>query len=136
VPETRGGPGRILVAVYALFALAATSRSVVQLLTKYHDAPVAYVLSGVAGVVYIVATYGLASDRPWSWRLALTAVCIELTGVLVIGSLSLLDRSLFPDATVWSRYGSGYGYVPLVLPFFGLWWLFAHRTRQQAAQRR
>jgi hypothetical protein len=128
VPETRGGPGRILVTVYALFAVAATSRSVVQLLTKYHEAPVAYLLSGVAGVVYIVATYGLASRRSWSWRLALAAVCIELTGVLVIGTLSVLDHSLFPDATVWSGYGSGYGYVPLVLPFFGLWWLFTHRT--------
>lgn len=134
MPETRGGPGRILVTVYAVFAVAATSRSVVQLLTKYHEAPVAYLLSGVAGVVYIVATYGLASRRPWSWRLALAAVCIELTGVLVIGTLSVLDDSLFPDATVWSRYGSGYGYVPLVLPFFGLWWLFTHRTAGEAAR--
>jgi hypothetical protein len=128
VPETRGGPGRILVTAYALFAVAATSRSVVQLLTKYDEAPVAHLLSGVAGVVYIVATYGLASRRSWSWRLALAAVCIELTGVLVIGTLSVFDDSLFPDATVWSGYGSGYGYVPLVLPFFGLWWLFTHRT--------
>jgi hypothetical protein len=134
VPETRGGPGRILVTVYAVFAVAATSRSVVQLLTKYHEAPVAYLLSGVAGVVYIVATYGLASRRSWSWRLALAAVCIELTGVLVIGTLSVLDDSLFPDATVWSHYGSGYGYVPLVLPLFGLWWLFSHRTVGESAR--
>jgi hypothetical protein len=134
VPETRGGSGRILVTVYAVFAVSATSRSVVQLLTKYHEAPVAYVLSGVAGAVYIVATYGLASRRSWSWRLALAAVCIELTGVLVIGTSSVLDDSLFPDATVWSRYGSGYGYVPLVLPLFGLWWLFTHRAAGESAR--
>ena len=44
------------------------------------------------------------------------------TGVLVIGTLSHphdLDK-----ASVWSGYGSGYGYVPLVLPFFALWWLW------------
>jgi hypothetical protein len=29
----------------------------------------------------------------------------------------------FPKATVWSGYGSGYGFVPLVLPLVGLWWL-------------
>jgi hypothetical protein len=127
MPETRGGPGRILVAVYAVFAVAATSRSVVQLLTKFDNAPVAYLLSGFAGVVYIAATYGLASRRRWSWYLAVIAVSIELTGVLVVGTLSVVDQSLFPDQTVWSDYGSGYGYVPLVLPVIGLWWLWRHR---------
>jgi hypothetical protein len=127
MPDTRGGPGRILVAVYAVFAVAATSRSVVQLLTKLDNAPVAYLLSGFAGVVYIAATYGLASRRRWSWYLAVIAVSIELTGVLVVGTLSVVDQSLFPDQTVWSDYGSGYGYVPLVLPFIGLWWLWRHR---------
>lgn len=134
-PDTRGpatgdthrGPGRVLVAVYAVFALAATSRSVVQLLTKYADAPLAYLLSGFAGVVYILAAYGLASRKSWSWGLAVTAVSIELTGVLVVGTLSVLRTDLFPDATVWSDYGSGYGSVPLVLPFVGLWWLLSRR---------
>jgi hypothetical protein len=127
MPETRGGPGRILVAVYAVFALAATARSTVQLLTKFGNAPLAYLLSGFAGAVYIAATYGLASRRRWSWQLAVTAVSIELTGVVVVGTLSVVDDALFPDQTVWSDYGSGYGYVPLVLPFIGLWWLWRHR---------
>ena len=34
----------------------------------------------------------------------------------------------FPDRTVWSHYGSGYGFMPLVLPFVGLWWI--HRVRR------
>jgi hypothetical protein len=113
--------------MYAVFAVAATSRSLVQIVTKFGDAPLAYLLSGFAGVIYIAATYGIASRRPWSWPLAVTAVAIELTGVLVVGTLSVFDDSLFPDQTVWSDYGSGYGYVPLVLPFIGLWWLFRHR---------
>ena len=37
------------------------------------------------------------------------------------------SRLAFPDATVWSQYGLGYGFVPLVLPVVGLWWL--RRTR-------
>jgi hypothetical protein len=28
---------------------------------------------------------------------------------------------------VWSGFGAGYGYVPLVLPFLGLWWLWHGR---------
>jgi hypothetical protein len=34
-----------------------------------------------------------------------------------------LDKAAFPDATVWSLYGDGYGYVPVVLPILGLLWL-------------
>jgi hypothetical protein len=122
--STAHGFGRALVAVYAVFALAATARSIVQLLTKADDAPVAYALSAVAGAVYVVATYALATDhRP----LATATIGFELVGVLSVGVLSLADESLFPDQTVWSGFGAGYGYVPLVLPFVGLWWLLRAR---------
>jgi len=30
---------------------------------------------------------------------------------------------------VWSVYGRGYAFVPLVLPFVGLWWLWHTRPR-------
>jgi hypothetical protein len=122
--STAHGFGRALVAVYAVFALAASARSIFQLLTKAGDAPVAYALSAVAGVVYVLATYALATDRR---RLATATIGFELLGVLTVGVLSLADGSLFPDQTVWSDFGAGYGYVPLVLPFVGLWWLL--RTR-------
>lgn len=114
------GPGRVLVAVYGLFALSATARAGVQLGTKYGHAPLAYLLSALAGVIYIVATVALATSRR---RLALGCISVELAGVLAVGTVSLLRPSLFPDASVWSGYGSGYGYVPLVLPVVGLWWL-------------
>lgn len=129
VPRTSSGPGRALVAVYGLFALAATSRGAVQLATRYTEAPLAYVLSAVAGVVYIVATVTLARGTRTSRRVALVAVSVELVGVLVVGTLSLLDEAAFPRATVWSGYGSGYGYVPLVLPVLGLLWLRRTRPR-------
>ncbi len=125
MPEkTSGGFGRTLVAVYAVFALAASARSIYQLLTKADDAPVAYALSAFAGVVYVVATVALARSLR---RLAVIAIAIELAGVVTVGLLSLLDDGLFPDQTVWSGFGQGYGYIPLVLPMIGLWWL--HRTR-------
>jgi len=117
---TQHGFGRALVAVYAVFTIAATSRSIYQLVTKADEAPVAYALSAVAGVVYGIATWALArGDR----RIAGLAIGFELVGVLGVGLLSLVDAELFPDETVWSTFGSGYGYVPLVLPFIGLWWL-------------
>lgn len=118
------GPGRLLVAVYAVFALAASSRALLQLLTRYDEAPVAYLLSAVAAAVYVVAAVALARDRR---RVALAACVFELVGVLVVGSLSLLMRGAFPDETVWSVYGIGYGFVPLVLPVLGLLRLRATR---------
>ncbi len=122
--STRTGFGRVLVFVYGVFAVAATARAVVQLATDASKAPVAYSLSLFSGLVYIAATWALATSHR---RLAITTVLIELTGVLVIGSLSHPDD--IDKASVWSDYGNGYGYVPLVLPFIGLWWLFRLSSR-------
>lgn len=124
---TSSGPGRVLIAVYGIFALSATARAAVQIASKFGEAPVAYLLSALSGVVYILATIGLAGHRPWSRRLAWTAVVIELVGVLAVGTFTVLDSGDFPDDTVWSVYGRGYGFIPLVLPVIGLWWL--RRTR-------
>ena len=121
------GPGRLLGSIYALFALAAGARSGVQITTKFGDAPLAYILSAFAAVVYLVAaiSFGRASRR--AWQVATTAVGIELMGVLIVGTASLAAKASFPDQTVWSNYGSGYGFIPLVLPIVGLWWLLKHR---------
>lgn len=118
--DLRSGPGRALVAVYAIFALAAVSRAGVQLALEYSEAPVAYLLSALAAVIYVLATVALWSSRR---RIALAAIGIELVGVLAIGTFSVLEESMFPKDTVWSQYGQGYGYVPLVLPILGLLWL-------------
>ena len=121
--STSRGFGRVLVAVYGLFALAATARSAVQIATKFHEAPLAYLLSAFAAVVYVVATVSLARGDAASRRVATVAISIELAGVITVGAASELFSTAFPDATVWTGFGSGYGFVPLVLPFVGLWWL-------------
>lgn len=126
-PRTSAGAGRALVAVYGLFALAATARAGVQLATRFAEAPVAYLLSAVAGVIYLVATVTLARGSRTSRRVAWVAIGLELVGVLTVGTLSVLDPAAFPRATVWSVYGIGYGFVPMVLPVLGLLWLA--RTR-------
>jgi hypothetical protein len=123
-PAIGTGPGRALVAVYGIFALAAGARAAVQIATRFGDAPLAYSLSAFASLVYIVLTVALArGDR----RLALAACGIELAGVLVVGTLSMVDPGAFPRATVWSGYGSGYVFIPLILPVLGLYWLFRRR---------
>lgn len=130
--RTRSGPGRLLVALYALFAMAATSRSLVQITTKYDEAPLAYSLSAVAAVVYIVATVCLIRGTRRARRIARIALVFELVGVLGIGTLTLVDAAAFPDQTVWSDYGLGYLLLPLIVPILGLLWL--RRTEHGSAE--
>lgn len=131
--DTARGWGRLLVAVYGVFALAATGRSSLQLATQAGEAPVPHALSALAAVVYLLATVALARSSERSRRAAWAAVSVELAGVLTVGVLSLADPSLFPDDTVWSGFGAGYGYVPLVLPLAGIAWLWrTSRPRPRA----
>jgi hypothetical protein len=123
------GAGRVLLLVYGIFALSAGARAGVQIATKFAEAPLAFLLSAFAALVYIAATVGLAIGGVRGRLIALTSCSIELVGVLVVGTLSVLDKKAFPDPTVWSQFGSGYGYVPLVLPLIGLWWLHRNRPR-------
>lgn len=121
--STASGPGRLLVTVYGIFALAATSRAAVQLATRFDEAPVAYLLSAFSAVVYVIATVALARSGALARRVAWVALVTELVGVLVIGTFSVLVPEDFPRATVWSTYGIGYLFIPLLLPCIGLWWL-------------
>ena len=133
-PTTRRGVGIILVAVYGLFALAATGRAIYQILADFQKAPIAYLLSALAAVIYLVATVALARGDRTSVRVARVAITIELVGVLAVGLLSYLVPSEFPDKTVWSHFGSGYGYIPLVLPILGLLWLrYSTRSSEESA---
>jgi len=130
------GPRRVLIALYGIFALAATARGIVQIATKFDEAPLAYSLSLFSGVVYIAATIGLVTNHRWSRPLAWAAVGTEMVGVVMIGLASILDSTAFPHDTVWSRFGAGYGYVPVILPMLGLMWLWQtrdqHRTNVDA----
>lgn len=121
------GVGRVLIAVYAILALAATARSFVQIVGKFDVAPIAYVLSGLAGLVYILATVALLRRGDTWYRIAWITIIFELVGVLTIGTLSLVDPVLFPADTVWSFFGRGYLFIPLVLPILGMVWLYRRR---------
>jgi hypothetical protein len=136
------GVGRVLVFVYGVLALAATGRSVFQIIDRFHEAPVAFTLSALAAAVYIVATVALIAPGPVWYRVAWCTISFELAGVLVIGTLSLFAPATLGlhdidpfgrDATVWSVYGMGYLFIPLVLPVLGMLWLRAHRPAAAGA---
>lgn len=127
-----GGPGILLVVVYGVLALAATGRSVLQISEYFERAPLAYLLSAFAAVVYLLATWCLARGGRWV-RVGIVACAVELAGVLVVGLASFVVPAAFPDKTVWSHFGQGYGFVPLVLPVLGLLWFW--RLEQAATGR-
>ncbi|RNE63699.1 hypothetical protein [Cryobacterium tepidiphilum] len=130
------GVGRLLIVVYGILALAASGRSATQLIERFHEAPVAYLLSALSAIVYIVATVALVfRSRGW-YRVAWATIGFELAGVLIVGTLSVAWPSLLGQgavdpfgrqSTVWSAYGMGYLFIPLVLPVLGMWWLATHR---------
>ncbi len=132
-PRARGA-GLAVVAVYGVFAISATARAGVQLVRDAAEAPVAYGLSALAALVYVVATVGLAHNGRRMRRVATVAVVIELVGVLTVGLLSLVEPQWFPRETVWSNFGMGYGFVPLLLPLLGLFWLWRSNPARVAQQ--
>jgi hypothetical protein len=127
------GPGRLLIAVYAVFAISASARAGYQILTKFSEAPLAYLLSAFAAVVYVVATVSLAKAGSTWFKVSVAAVLVELVGVLVVGALSLFDPVRFPHETVWSLFGRGYAFIPLLLPILGLVWLYRRRPGARGA---
>ena len=123
------GPARLLAVVYGIFALSAGARSLFQIASDFGAAPLAYSLSGLAAGVYLLAAACFWRPSARSWGLAVAALIIEFVGVIAVGALSLASSELFPEATVWSEFGRGYGFVPLVLPVLGLAWLARPGTR-------
>lgn len=118
------GVRTLLVSVYVILTLAALGRSAYQIVTKFDEAPLAYGLSAVAALVYLVATISLIAAAHQSGRtIATWALAFEALGVVGVGMLTVVDPALFPADTVWSNFGQGYLFIPLVLPFVGLWWL-------------
>lgn len=130
-PRT-SGLGRVLITVYLVLALAATLRAVYQIISKFDEAPLAYSLSLLSGLVYIVATVALLK-REGVWRsIAWIALTFEFAGVLVVGTLSFTHPELFAHPSVWSWFGSGYLFVPLALPVIGMIWLRGDAAAQRA----
>jgi hypothetical protein len=122
------GPGRLLLSLYGVFTVAALSRAIVQISMQFDEAPLAYVLSLLAGILYTVITVALWRGGETARRVALVSCTVELIGVLAVGTLTVLDSAAFPDQTVWSDYGIGYLFLPVIVPVTGLRW------RPRAAQ--
>ncbi|WP_134773855.1 hypothetical protein [Ornithinimicrobium flavum] len=125
--DRRHGPGRVILALYLVFVIGTVSRSAAQISTRWDQAPLAYGLSAFAAAVYVVALVSLSLRGRAAWWVSLVALGVELTGVVLVGAWSYLAPERFPDATVWSHFGRGYLYIPLVLPVVGLWWLLSER---------
>ncbi len=136
----RFGIGAVLITVYAILAIGATSRAGFQLVAYYGANPAARLpiaLSALSAVIYVLATIALiAPGRVW-YRIAWITISFELAGVIIIGTLSYVFPDVFvgpasvPDVahgTVWSGFGQGYLYIPVVLPILGLIWLSRRRA--------
>ncbi|MGA5447084.1 hypothetical protein ACPESV_07955 [Streptomyces umbrinus] len=123
-----GGPGILLVWLYGVMVVGAVSRSAVQIATEFDKAPLAYSLSAVAGLVYGFITYSLVRGGETARKAALVCCAAELAGVLIVGTWTLAEPSAFPDATVWSDYGMGYLFIPVLLPVTALFWLRRSRA--------
>ena len=121
-PATHAGLGRALAATYAFLALAACARSAVQIATRFDQAPPAFLLSALSGAIYVLAAVALSRQGRCWWVVGTVCCGLELIGVVAVGLWSIAAPSTFPEPTVWSHFGSGYGLVPLVLPVLGLLW--------------
>lgn len=127
--DTLNGVSRVLIFVYGVLAISAGVRAIYQVSTKWAQAPLAYTLSTAAALIYGIACVGFGRRSPTAWRITVGVCTFELLGVLIVGLLTLIESDWFPAATVWSKFGIGYGFAPLILPIAGLWWLTRPRTR-------
>ena len=130
--DRRHGPGRVILALYLVFVIGTVSRSAAQISTRWEEAPLAYGLSALAAAVYVAALVSLSLRGRRAWWVSVVALSVELVGVLVVGTWSVLAPQMFPDSTVWSTFGRGYLFIPLVLPVVGLWWLLSDRGARAA----
>ncbi|MFD8991174.1 hypothetical protein ACFVZ4_24330 [Streptomyces goshikiensis] len=121
------GPGLLLVWVYGVITVGAVSRSAYQISTEFDRAPLPYALSGIAALVYAFITYSLVRGGERARKAARICCAAELTGVLTVGTWTLVRPEAFPDATVWSDFGMGYLFIPVILPITGLLWLRTKR---------
>ena len=122
------GVGRLLIAIYAIFAISATARATYQLIREFDQAPLAYSLSAISALVYLLATYSLSKSEARWQRVALFTIWFELVGVIAVGALSLALPQYFAHPSVWSNFGAGYAFIPLLLPILGLIWLRKHHA--------
>jgi hypothetical protein len=124
---TRGGADA-LAFFYGLWAVAALSRAGYQYLVRRPDDFTPTHISLFVGALYVLIIIALRRRSPHAWWSALLLLWVELLGVLLVGTIDVLWQP-FPYSSVWSAYGAGYLFMPLVLPLAGLVWLVRRETR-------
>jgi len=127
--KTARGASDVLGFFYGLWAFSALGRSSWEYLFKQNVRT--YVpahLSTFVGLLYIFIIIGLHRRTPRWWWITLGLLIAELAGVLIVGTIDVIWRP-FPYATVWSNFGIGYFFMPLLLPFVGLWYMLRKQTR-------
>ena len=121
--------GYILAVSYPLLAFSAAGRSVYQLFFKAGiSLETGPLLSAFAGLCYLLAAFGFAYRRPWTWVLSLTVLAVESFGTILVGTMSVIAPDLV-GRSVWRLYGVDFAFFPLVQPFLGIVWLLWPRTR-------
>ncbi|KPL92038.1 hypothetical protein [Herpetosiphon geysericola] len=128
--EVLAGSSRVLRFAYCVLAISAGARALFQVATKFNQAPLAYGLTTIAALIYGIAFLGFGRRTPQAWRVTMAVCAIEFLGVITVGILTLIERDWFPKDTVWSDFGIGYGFTPLLLPIAGLWLLLRQETRE------
>jgi membrane protease YdiL (CAAX protease family) len=123
-PAIRGDAQTALLAAYGILAFAAIGRSTYELIFKFDEAPLAYLLSAFAAVVYAVATWAIWRGDRRAIRIGRISCTFEMIGVLTVGAITTINPDALPVGTVWSYFGRDYGWLPLVVPALALWWLY------------
>ena len=125
------GLGRLVILGYAIVAGLIFYREVARLAELGGQAPLSAVLSVVATLLYVVTAVAVAHNGRRMRRVAWVCTVAGLIGVLGAGLVGLADPDLVVARTVWSEFGAGYAFAPLVLPLvaaFWLWWSRPGRT--------
>lgn len=129
-PQVIRAIGQILAVSYPLLALSTGARGVYQLCCKPGVSDyLAPTLTTVAALCYLLATFGFVIRKPAAWRMAVGLLSFETAGVLLVGTLTVLEPTAIGH-TAWSYFGKDYGFLPLLQPILGLVWLLWRENRE------
>lgn len=116
--------GQILAVSYPTLALSTGFRAAYQLCCKPEVTDnVPALLSLLAALCYLLATFGFKYRQRWAWRLSVGVLGFETLMTFIIGTISIISPELV-GRTVWRWYGIDYGFFPLFQPLLGVAWLF------------
>ena len=116
--------GQILAVSYPTLALSTGFRAVYRLCCKPDTVEfLPPLLSLVAALCYLLATFGFKYRQRWAWWLSVSVLGFETVMTLIVGTISVISPE-WVGRTVWRLYGIDYGFFPLFQPLLGIAWLF------------